>query len=99
MSLDPKVIRSTVDVIESAHSSYGPRTRHNAHEAHVTAAFAVDFTTRGEALTHSAAGDRHLALPLAAPPIESARKLFVKLRAAPGRTLNVAGNGLTSSPP
>ncbi len=77
-----------------ASRSYSPRTYANAHGADLTVAVAVDYSTAGERLTHKAAGDRYLAIPLGGDPISAARKLFVELRKHDAHTLNVAGNGI-----
>ena len=79
-----------------AHSSasYAPRTHANAHAADLTVAMAVDFSTAGERLTHKAAGDRYLGIPLGGDPIVAARKLYSELRRRSASPLNVAGNGI-----
>jgi hypothetical protein len=81
-------------VEEHSSSSYSPRTYANAKGADLTVAFAVDFSTAGERLTHKAAGDRYLGIALEGCPIVAARRLFAELRARNAKTLNVAGNGI-----
>lgn len=66
----------------------------------MTVAFACDFSTAGERLTHRAAGDRYVGIQLSRDSLnrdsalEAARKLFKAVRAAQVSVLNVAGNGL-----
>jgi hypothetical protein len=82
-------------IVEHTSRDYKPRTLHNAATGHVTVAFAVDFTTRGEVLTHDAAGDeKYIGIPLDTDPVVAARALWMKMRRAEGRVLNVAGNGI-----
>lgn len=83
-------------IVEDKSSSYGPRTFVNARSAHLTVAFAENFSTKGEILTHKAAGDNYLSLPLRGDWIAGARELYRAMRSAPGRVLNVAGNGLST---
>lgn len=79
-----------------AHSSaeYGPRTAENARAADATVAFAADYETAGERLTHRLAAARYVAVPLLADVAQSAARLLAHLRALEARTLNVAGNGI-----
>lgn len=81
-------------ILEDKSSSYGPRTYVNARSANLTVAFAEDFRTKGEILTHKAAGDAYLALPLKGDWLAGARLLYSAVRASRGRILNVAGNGI-----
>jgi hypothetical protein len=81
-------------IVEHKSSSYAPRTWHNAKTADLTVAFAVDFTTHGEKLTHKAAGARYLGLHLEDDPLLSARRLYVAMKTHRVSTLNVAGNGI-----
>lgn len=81
-------------ILEHKSSSYGPRTFHNAKTADWTVAFAVDFTTGGEVLTHKAAGEKYLALPLRGSPLQNARELYKVLYRHHVQVLNVAGNGI-----
>ena len=83
-----------LQILEHASSSYGPRTRHNANLADLTIAIAIDFTTAGERLTKAAAGKRFISSAITADPLVVARLLYRRLRAARGRTLNIAGNGI-----
>ncbi len=81
------------------HSSprYAERTRCNARDADLTVAFAVDFASAGERLTHRAAGDRYAAIDLAtASELDAARTLWRALRAHNAHTLNVAGNSIAT---
>lgn len=79
---------------EHTSSSYGPRTFYNANYAGLTMAIAADFTTAGEKLTHKAAKDKYLAIPIETQPIEAARKLYSAMKRRGTHTLNVAGNGI-----
>ena len=81
-------------IVEHSSSSYGPRTFHNANYAGLTVAIAADFTTAGERLTHKAAKDKYVAIPINTQPIEAARKLYHALKKHNTRILNVAGNGI-----
>lgn len=83
-----------LQILEHTSSSYGPRTYVNAKSAELTVAFAADFTTAGERLTHKAAGDRYLSIPLEEDPLQAARVLYKALRDGGAHTLNVAGNGI-----
>jgi hypothetical protein len=91
---------SQVKIREHASASYGPRTWENAKKGDVTVAFAVDFETAGEKLTHRAAGERYTAIRIgrelmtAEHALSSARQLFSFLRQRDARCLNVAGNGI-----
>ncbi len=84
----------TIEVLEHSASEYAPRTRHNAHNADLTVAFAVDFSTSGERLTRKAAGQRYCAIDLALPGLDAARLLYVAARRHQAKTINVAGNGI-----
>jgi len=81
-------------VEEHSSPKYSPRTYVNANGAELTVAFAVDFSTAGEKLTHKAAGERYLAIKLGGDPIPAARQLYAALRRHGAHTLNVAGNGI-----
>lgn len=83
-----------LEVLEHPSPNYSPRTWANAKGADLTVAFAVDFTTAGEMLTHKAAGERYVGIDLGAEPIEAARALYRAMRAHGAHTLNVAGNGI-----
>lgn len=83
-----------LEVLEHPSPNYSPRTWVNARAADLTVAFAVDFTTAGEKLTHKAAGDRYVGIDLATEPIQAARVLYRAMRAHGAKTLNVAGNGI-----
>ncbi|WP_186214895.1 YpsA SLOG family protein [Burkholderia gladioli] len=82
-------------IVEHPSQSYVPRTAVNAKSADLTAAFAVDFSTRGERLTRKLAGDdRYVALSLRDQAIDNARKLYSAVRKTACKTLNIAGNGI-----
>ena len=85
---------SKFEVVEHKSSSYAPRTYHNASVADLTAAFAVNFYTAGEKLTHKAAGDKYVALDLGLEAIEAARILYKACKKHNVKTLNIAGNGI-----
>lgn len=85
-------------VIEHKSASYGPRTYVNAGRADLTIAFAVDYTTAGEKLTHKAAGTKYLAIGLDRDAVMAAREVWRACRAI-GKgneplVLNIAGNGI-----
>lgn len=73
---------------------YGPRTFHNASYAGLTVAIAAEFDTAGEKLTHKAAKEKYIAIPINTQPIEAARKLYSALKKHDAHILNVAGNGI-----
>lgn len=81
-------------ILEHKSSSYAPRTYENAAKADVTIAIAVDYSTAGERLTHKAAGEKYLKLPITYPFIDNARELFKFARPQIRRKINVAGNGI-----
>ena len=90
----PAPASDLLQVVAHRSASYAARTRHNARTADLTVAFALDYSTRGEALTRSAAGDRYLALRLDADRLAAARQLYQAVRHFDAQCLNVAGNGL-----
>ena len=81
-------------VAEHTSAGYAGRTRANARSAQLTAAFALDYNTGGERLTHRVAGASYVALPLTATPLQNARMLYRALRDRQASTLNIAGNGI-----
>lgn len=81
-------------LVEHSSYSYGPRTWHNAKNADLTIAIAVDFTTHGEALTLKAAGDKYLALHFKTPVVYNAGYLSEWMEKHNANVLNVAGNGI-----
>lgn len=85
-----------LEIREHSSEHYSPRTYVNARSADLTVAFAVDFTTAGEKLTHKAAGDKYLAIPLSEDPIQAARMMYkwLKTRNIQNPVINVAGNGI-----
>lgn len=85
---------TTLTILEHTSSSYAPRTYANAAKADVTIAIAVDYTTAGEKLTHKAAGEKYLKLPVTHTFIDNARELFKFARPHIRRKINVAGNGI-----
>lgn len=85
---------SPLHILEHSSHTYSPRTYENASRADLTVAFACDFTTAGEKLTHKAAGDRFVSIDLKTDPLQAARILYKSMRDRNARSLNVAGNGL-----
>ena len=89
-----------VTIREHQSQSYGPRTWANAAKGDVTVAFAVDFETAGEKLTHKAAGEKYIGLKMEQDLLTQehallcARQLFAFMRQKNARCLNVAGNGI-----
>ena len=81
-------------ILEHKSSNYSHRTYHNASVGDITAAFAVDYTTAGERLTHKAAGDKYIKLPLSTDYLQLARDLYGNMRQRDARAINVAGNGI-----
>lgn len=88
--------QAPIEIIAHKSSGYGPRTYANAHEGDLTIAVAASYKTGGERLTHKAAGDKFLALPLAMDAIEAARLMYRTLRDRDLKNpvINVAGNGM-----
>lgn len=84
---------TSLEISEHASSHYAPRTWVNATSASLTVAFAMDFSSAGEKLTHKAAGGKYVALDLLWPALVSAKVLYQAMRHH-GTTLNIAGNGL-----
>lgn len=85
---------ASITVREHNSSSYAPRTYHNAENADLTLALAVDFTTAGERLTRKAAGDRFISVALDSKPEHIASELVRALRRHNVQVLNCAGNGI-----
>ena len=97
-----------VAFVESPSSYYKDRTRENANKADITIALAVDFTTAGERLTRSVAGDAYLSAAIDAAQLrenpaqagritsgELALQILARegLRKDGGIVINIAGNG------
>lgn len=82
-------------VTQHGSAKYSPRTWANAKYAHLTMAFALDFSTRGEELTRTAAADRYGSCILKAPP-EQAAEIMGNWRESrdPNKIINIAGNGM-----
>ena len=83
-------------IIREMKGGYAARTRYNARRGNVTAAFAVDFTTRGEQLTRRACeefGNIYVPVQLFVEKATVAAKRIIASLPL-GGTLNVAGNGL-----
>jgi len=85
---------SLLTLTQDSDDKYGSRTRKNARAADLTAAFAVNYKTRGEWLTQTVAGDRYVAVPLGTPVLDAAHALAAALYKHDAKILNVAGNGL-----
>ncbi len=83
-----------LDIQPHSSKSYSHRTYTNAAGAGLTVAFAIDFATAGEKLTHKAAGARYAAIHLGSDALIAARQLYRQLRQHNSCTLNVAGNGI-----
>jgi len=85
-----------IEIIAHKSSGYGPRTYANALEGDITIAVAANYKTGGERLTHKAAGEKFLALPLNMDAIDAARLLYRTLRNRDLKNpvINVAGNGM-----
>lgn len=89
-----------VKVVEHKSPTYPPRTYHNAATAQLTVAFADDFETRGEKLTHKAAGEKYIPIYLGTDTTVAARELYKKCKTLGNvEILNVAGNGIYSLKP
>lgn len=83
-----------LEIKQHSDSGYASRTCANAIEADLTAAFAIDFNSPGEALTRKMAGAKYVSIALSMDPLDAARKLFKALRYFNARSLNIAGHGL-----
>lgn len=85
-------------VLEHKSAAYSPRTYANAARAHLTVAFATDFSTAGEKCTHRAAGLKYVAIDLPRDVVMSAREVWKACRKHGQDTtpivLNIAGNGI-----
>lgn len=79
---------------EHGTARYSPRTYYNAKSSDLTVAFTVDFTTAGEILTKSAAGNKFIAIDLFSDITEAANSLVVQMRRFNVGQLNIAGNGI-----
>ena len=89
-------IYNNLSLNQSNSEKYSHRTYYNAKSADVTVAFAVDLYTRGEQLTHKAAGEKYVGFLLQedTEAITLSRALYKKLRDSNAKTLNIAGNGI-----
>ncbi len=83
-----------IEIATHQSSGYAARTKFNADSAGVTAAFAVDFTTRGELLTRSVARNKYVQIPLNVSAVYAAEALRAGMTQRNVTTLNVAGNGI-----
>lgn len=84
-----------LEIHEHTSPKYPPRTWANAARAHLTAAFALDFSTGGETLTRKAAGENYIAVKLTTSPQTAAMYLIdYRERKSPRSILNIAGNGM-----
>lgn len=83
----------TLVLEEHPSTGYAPRTAANARAAHLTVAFAVDFTTAGERLTEKTAGGRYLPIDIRRAEFSAAHVIVESLTRRGGNILNVAGNG------
>jgi hypothetical protein len=77
-------------------SRYGPRTLHNANAADLTVAFAMNFYTHGERLTHKAAGDRYIPVMLTGKCEHAAGIILAHCYDYKVSCINIAGNSLYS---
>ncbi len=85
-----------LSIVEHRSPNYSPRTYHNAQGADLTVALACDFGTAGEKLTHKAAGQKYLGVPIKFTAEETARMIVyhLKEKGLTHPTLNIAGNGI-----
>ncbi|HHH9441330.1 TPA: hypothetical protein ACP32N_003269 [Pseudomonas aeruginosa] len=83
-----------LEIRQHASPHYAKRTWENALGADLTVAFAADYSTRGELLTHRAAGEAYVAIPLSTAPAQAADLLIAAMAAREAATLNIAGNGI-----
>lgn len=85
-----------LNVREHTSEKYTPRTAYNAKSAHLTAAFAIDLTTRGEQFTKKMAGDAYIGFQLdqASDAVVLARQLYSRMKRDNVSILNIAGNGI-----
>lgn len=90
----PRRTLEPITLLEHASSDYAPRTGENARGADVTVAFAADFTTAGERLTHRVAGARYAGIPFGSDVEQAVQALRRKCLERGGFSLNVAGNGI-----
>jgi hypothetical protein len=83
----------TLSVVEMPTRSYEGRTQHNAQQAEVTAAFAINNESTGERQTARAAGDKLVQWD-GGKLSGFAQAITTKLQERQGTSLNVAGTGL-----
>ena len=95
----PAKVADSVSVKEHQSSGYRERTKHNADSAGLTVAIAADYSTAGEKLTKSVAGDKYLAIALDVAPDKGGTRLAKAMRQLNTTTLNVAGNGIYTLTP
>lgn len=88
----PKRATPTLSVVEMP-TSYAGRTQHNADQAEVTAAFAINNESTGERQTARAAGDKLVQWD-GGKLSGFAQAITSKLQERQGTSLNVAGNGM-----
>lgn len=90
----PEPEPQAIELQEHAAANYVKRTIENAHKADLTIAFAMDYQSAGEKLTHKAAGQKYVAIPLNLKEEEAAKVLAACLNRVKPATVNIAGNGL-----
>lgn len=82
-----------VQVNDHPSSGYRERTKFNADSADLTVAIAADFTTAGERLTRSVAGDRYKRFGFG-DARKDGQALASEMQRRGAASLNVAGNGI-----
>lgn len=85
-----------IEVNEVMGAGYFNRTALNARSADLTIALAVNYNSGGERLTRTVAGKRYLALPLSRTASVSKEKLLNHCIENSIRTINVAGNSIST---
>jgi hypothetical protein len=79
----------SVTILEHHSDKYPPRTFHNAAKSDLTIAFAINFNTAGERLTHKAACGKYLAVSVANPNFNEIGK-YIEINQP--KIINIAGN-------
>ena len=79
----------SINVLEHSSDKYPPRTYHNASNADLTIAFAIDFDTAGERLTERAAKGKYLRVIINQPDFDSITSYISNYQP---KIINIAGN-------
>lgn len=85
----------SISILEHSSAKYSPRTWLNAKSSDLTVAFAVDFSTGGEKLTHKAASGKYVGVDIRTSSVlDTARQIYREAKRLDAKVFNVAGNGI-----